>query len=136
VNSWLLGLALVLLLVWLRRSRRGVVELCATIGASYVIVLALSGGFSFQYLAWSLPFWFFLPRWFFISVIPLVSAYIYFLYAYLCGNLWLLGLWDFNGHPQWPFPIILLRNAAYLLFCAAAIWFVVRQFGQRSPATG
>src|SRR5438445_2998847 len=79
-NSWLLALALALLLIWLRRSARKISELCATIAASYIIVLAVSDGFSFQYFAWSLPFWFFLPRWFFIAAIILVSAYIYFLY--------------------------------------------------------
>lgn len=130
VNSWLIGLALVLLLVWLRRSRREISELCATIGQSYVIVLAFSSGFSFQYLAWSLPFWFFLPRWFLIPALVLVSAYIYFLYAYLCGNPWLLGFWDFSGHPYWPTPINLLRNVAYLLFCAGAIWFVIGEMIQ------
>jgi Gpi18-like mannosyltransferase len=31
-NSWLVGLGLVVLLVWLRRSRREISELCATIG--------------------------------------------------------------------------------------------------------
>ena len=124
-ESWLVGLALVLLLVWLRRARREISELGATIGQSYVIVLALSGGFSFQYFAWSLPFWFFLPRWFFVSAIPLVSAYVYSLYAYLCGNPWLLGFWDFSGHPYWPTSIDSLRNLAYLLFCVGTIWFVI-----------
>ena len=124
-KSWLIALALVLLLVWLRRHAQKISELCATIGAAYVIVLALSDGFSFQYFAWSLPFWFFLPRWFFIPAIVLVSAYIYFLYAYLCGNAWLLGLWDFNGHPQWAMSIIAIRNVAYLLFLLGALWFVI-----------
>jgi hypothetical protein len=124
-NGWLMAVALAFLVVWLRRSARSVPELCATIAGIYIIVLTLSDGFSFQYFAWSLPFWFFLPRWFFIPAIVLVSGYIYFLYAYLCGNPWLLGVWDFNGHPYWPFPIIALRNAAYLLFCAAAIWFLI-----------
>lgn len=125
VNSWLIGLVLVLLLVWLRRSGKEISDLCATIGQCYVIILALSGGFSFQYLAWSLPFWFFLPRWFFVPAIVLVSAYVYALYAYLCGNPWLLGLWDFSGHPYWPSSINLIRNIAYLLFFAGAVWFVI-----------
>lgn len=133
INSWLIGLALVLLLVWLRRSQRETSELCATIGQSYVIVLAL-GGFSFQYFAWSLPFWFFLPRWFFIPAIALVSAYVYCLYAVLCGNPWLVGFWDFSGHPYWPGPINLLRNVAYLLFCAGAIWFVISAILERRIA--
>src|SRR6267378_3316523 len=124
-NGWLMAVALAFLVVWLRRSSRSVPELCATIAGIYIIVLTLSDGFSFQYFAWSLPFWFFLPRWFFIPAIVLVSGYIYFLYAYLCGNPWLLGVWDFTGHSYWPFLIIVLRNAAYLLFCAAAIWFLI-----------
>jgi hypothetical protein len=134
-NGWLIALALALLITWLRRNQSGVRELCQTIAMIYIIVLAFSDGFSFQYFAWSLPLWFFLPRWFFIPGIILVSAYIYFLYAYLCGNAWLLGVWDFNGHPQWPAPIIALRNIAYLLFFAGAIWFVtsftIRAFPSR-----
>jgi hypothetical protein len=126
-NGWLMGLALVFLFVWLRRSRREVSEVAATIGASYVIVLALSGGFSFQYFAWALPFWLFLPRWFFVPAIALVSGYIYFLYVYFCGDPWLLGFWDFLGHPYWPLPVIVLRDLAYLLFCVAAIWFLIAE---------
>jgi len=126
-NSWLFALALAFLITWLRRNRRSISELCATIAMIYVIVLALSDGFSFQYFVWSLPLWFFLPRWFFIPAIVLVSGYVYFLYAHLCGNPWLLGLWDFNGHPYWPLPIIALRNAAYLLFFAGAIWFLISE---------
>jgi hypothetical protein len=132
-NSWLIALALALLITWLRRNGRSVSDLSATIAMIYIIVLAISDGFSFQYFAWSLPFWFFLPRWFFIPAIVLASAYIYFLYAYLCGNPWLLGVWDFNGHPQWPFSIVAIRNVAYLLFCAGAIWFVIRSTIQAFP---
>src|SRR5437588_4986262 len=124
-NGWLIALALALLITWLRRNDRRISELCATVAIVYVIVLALSDGFSFQYFAWSLPFWFFLPRWFIVATLLLVSAYIYFLYAYLCGNVWLLGFWDFNGHPQWPLSVIILRNVAYLVFCFAAVWFVI-----------
>jgi hypothetical protein len=104
---------------------RSVPELCATIAGIYIVVLALSDGFSFQYFAWSLPFWFFFPRCFFIPAILLVSGYIYFLYWYLCDNPWLFGTWDFKGHPYWPLLTVALRNAAYLLFCAAAIWFAI-----------
>jgi len=123
-SSWLIALALALLLTWLRRNRRSVSDLCATIAMIYVVVLALSDGFSFQYFAWSLPFWFFLPRWFFVPAIVLVSAYVYFLYAFLCGNPWLLGPWDFSSHAHWPVAIVALRDLAYLLFVAGAVWFV------------
>jgi hypothetical protein len=124
-NGWLIAVALALVITWMRRFKRSVIELCAIIAGIYLVVLVLSDGFSFQYFAWSLPFWFFFPRWFFIPAIVLVSGYIYFLYAYLCGNPWLIGVWDFNGHPYWPFLVVALRNAAYLLFCAAAIWFLI-----------
>ena len=132
-NSWLVALAIALLVTWLRRNDRAVADLCVTLALIYVLVLALSDGFSFQYFAWSLPLWFFLPRWFFIPAISLVSAYIYFLYAYLCANPWLLGLWDFNGRPQWPLPVIALRNLAYLLFCVGAFWFVMSEIVKRMP---
>jgi len=123
-NSWLIAVALAFFVVWLRRSSRTIPELCATIAGIYIIVLAVSDGFSFQYFAWSLPFWFFFRRWFFIPAIVLVSGYIYFLYASLCGNPWLFGTWDFNGHPYWPSLVIVFRNAAYLLICVAAVWFL------------
>jgi hypothetical protein len=129
-NGWLIAVALALVITWLRRSVSSVTELCATIAGIYIIVLALSDGFSFQYFAWSLPFWFFFPRWFFIPAIVLVSGYIYFLYASLCGNPWLFGTWDFNGHPYWPSLVIVFRNAAYLLICVAAVWFLISTTAQ------
>ena len=131
-NSWLIALVLAVLITWLRRNHRGVAELCATIAMVYVIVLALSDGFSFQYFAWSLPFWFFIPRWFFIPAVVLVSGYIYFLYAYLCGNPWLLGNWDFNGHPLWPMAIVALRNVSYLVFLFGACWFLISALRQKA----
>jgi hypothetical protein len=129
-NSRLIAVTLALMITWLRRFKRSVPELCATIAGIYIIVLALSDGFSFQYFVWALPFWLFFPRWFFIPAIVLVSGYLYFLYAYLCGNPWLIGVWDFNGHPDWPLLIIALRNTAYLLFCAGAIWLLISTTAQ------
>src|SRR2546430_6534469 len=83
-NGWLIAVALALAITWLRRSKRSVPELCATIAGIYIVVLTLSDGFSFQYFAWSLPFWFFFPRWFVASAILLIGGYIYFLYWHLC----------------------------------------------------
>jgi len=129
-NGWLIALALALLIAWLRRSSRTVPELCATIAGIYILVLTLSDGFSFQYFAWSLPLWFFLSAWFLIPAAVLTSAYVYALYWYLCGNPWLLGAWDFNGHPYWPSLIVGLRNAAYLFFFTAAVWFAISTTAQ------
>jgi hypothetical protein len=124
-NGWLIAVLLVVLLVWLHHSKLAVPGLCAAIAGSYVMVATLSDGFSFQYFAWALPFWLFLPRWFCIPALVLVSGYVYSLYAYLCGNPWLLGVWDFIGHPYWPSVVIALRNAGYLIFFACATWFLV-----------
>ena len=129
-NSWKIALALVVILSCLRRRRRSIVDLGATIAMSYVLVYALNGGFSFQYFAWSLPLWFLLSAWFLIPAAVLTSAYVYALYWYLCGNPWLLGAWDFNGHPYWPSLIVGLRNAAYLFFFTAAVWFAISTTAQ------
>jgi hypothetical protein len=129
-NSRKIALALVVILSCLRRRRRSIVDLGATIAMSYVLVYALNSGFSFQYFAWSLPLWFFLSAWFLIPAAVLASAYVYALYWYLCGNPWLLGVWDFNGHPYWPSLIVGLRNAAYLFFFAAAVWFAISTTAQ------
>src|SRR4029077_20690617 len=79
-HTWQLALILGLLLVWLRRSRRSVPEVCATIGMLYVVIYGFSDIWAFQYFAWSLPFWLFLPPWFFVPAIALGTTYIYSLY--------------------------------------------------------
>jgi len=129
-HGWQIGLTLALLLSWLRRSRRSAVELGATIAINYLIICALSDGFSFQYFAWSLPLWFLLPAWFWAPAVFLASAYVYSLYWFLCGNGWLLGQWDFVGHPLWPPFILWIRNAAYLVFFVSAVWFLLSEIWQ------
>jgi Gpi18-like mannosyltransferase len=129
-HGWQIGLALGILISWLRRFRRSAVELGATIAINYVIICALSDGFSFQYLAWSLPFWFLLPVGFYAPAVCLTSAYVYSLYWFLCGNGWLLGRWDFVGHPDWPSLVLWFRNAAYLVFFVGAVWFLFSEIWQ------
>ncbi len=123
-HSWQIAFALAIFVAWLRRHCRSSIELGATIGICYVIVYAFSDGWSFQYFAWSLPFWFLLPSWFAAPAVLLTSVYVYSLYAYLCGNPWLLGHWDFIGHPYWPTFINWFRNLAVLVFVIAAIRFL------------
>ncbi len=139
-HSWQLALLLAFLLTWLRRSRRSVPEICATIGMLYVIIYGVSDNWAFQYFAWSLPFWFFLPLWFVAPATLLASAYIYSLYWVLCGNPWLLGKWDFIGHPFWPTSVMWMRNAAYVfffisacLFLAAAMWEQTKSWLKPAP---
>jgi Glycosyltransferase family 87 len=129
-HGWQIGLAFALLISWLRRFRRSAVELGATIAINYVIICALSDGFSFQYFAWSLPLWFLLPAGFCAPAVFLTSAYVYSLYWFLCGNGWLLGQWDFVGHPYWPPFILWFRNAAYLVFFISAVWFLLSEIWQ------
>lgn len=133
-HGWRIALALGILISWLRRFRRSPVELGATIAFIYVILSALSDGFSFQYFAWSLPLWFLLPARFWGPAALLTSAYLYSLYWFLCGNGWLLGQWDFVGHPNWPTFVLWFRNAGYVVFFVGAIWFLgLALFQQRKP---
>jgi hypothetical protein len=123
-HTWQLALILGLLLVWLRRSRRSVPEVCATIGMLYVVIYGFSDIWAFQYFAWSLPFWLFLPPWFFVPAIALGTTYIYSLYWLVCGNAWLLGKWDFVGHPYWPPSLLWVRNLTVLFFFISACVFL------------
>jgi hypothetical protein len=91
-----------------------------TIAAAYTILYGFSNSWAFQYFAWSIPFWFFARKWFLVSASVLAGGYIYSLYWLLCGNPWLLGNWDFIGHPYWPEIVIVFRNLAFLFFFISA----------------
>lgn len=130
-NSWVIALGVVALFFWLRRGLRSVLDLCATIGGGYIILYALIDNWTFQYLAWSLPFWFFLPRPWSIALTSAAAAYIYSLYWFFCGNAWLLGPWDFAGHPVWPSLMIALRNLTVLMFMTSALALFVGTLKQQ-----
>ncbi|HEY5233335.1 MAG TPA: glycosyltransferase 87 family protein [Verrucomicrobiae bacterium] len=130
-NDWLIAVLLMLLLAWLRRSRRTAPEVCATIAMSYAILYGMTDNWSFQYFAWSVPFWFFLRPWFWISATALAGGYIYSLYWFLCGNPWLLGNWDFVGKPQWPLIVIMFRNLAVLFFLSCGCMFLILALKQQ-----
>jgi Gpi18-like mannosyltransferase len=116
----------IIFLSWLRRSKRTVPELGLTIAGVYTILYGFSNYWSFQYFAWSIPFWFFARPRFVISATLLAGGYIYALYWLLCGNPWLLGVWDFAGHPYWPKFLELFRNFALLFFFLSALVFLIR----------
>lgn len=134
-HEWQIALAVILLLTWLRRSRRSPMELCGTIAMIYTVVYALSDAWAFQYFAWSLPFWFFLSPWFFVPATALATAYIYSLYWLLCGNPWLLGKWDFVGHPQWPAFVLVFRDLAMVFFFGSALLFLAAAVGSQLQAS-
>jgi hypothetical protein len=124
-HSWLIAVLLLLLLAWLRRERRTAPEVCATIAAGYAILYGFTDNWAFQYLAWSVPFWFFLRPWFCLAATMFAGGYIYSLYWFLCGNPCLLGRWDFVGHPDWPVIVIAFRNLAVLFFLFSGCVFLI-----------
>jgi hypothetical protein len=124
-QSSFISIVLIILLSWLRRSRRTTNELGTTIAAAYTILYGFSNYWAFQYFAWSVPFWFFTRRRFFIPATVLASGYIYSLYWLVCGNPWLLGNWDFIGHPYWSEIVIVFRNLTVLFFFISACIFLL-----------
>lgn len=93
-NIWFC-IAAILFYSWLRSSKKTAVELGKTIAGIYTIFYGFSCCWSFQYFAWSIPFWFFAGAIFSVPSIILASIYIYGLYLWVCGNPWLLGTWGF-----------------------------------------
>jgi hypothetical protein len=129
--TWLLkesgsiSLALIVILSWLRQHRNGIDQTAANIAACYAILYGFSNFWSFQYFAWSIPFWFFAPPVFLIGATLLATGYIYSLYCFVCGNFWLLEKWDFAGHPNWPDIVIIFRDLAFLFFFFSACAFLI-----------
>jgi hypothetical protein len=124
-RSWFISILLIILLSWLRRSHKTVGQLGATIAAVYAILYGFSNYWSFQYFAWSIPFWFFASPVFLFAATFLASGYIYSLYWLLCGNPWLLGQWDFVGHPYWPHIVTVFRDLAVLFFLVSGCVFLI-----------
>lgn len=103
---------------WLRRGRRATREIGATAGGSFLLLYGLTSFWAWQYLAWSIPFWFFLGWRFALPATLLLSGYVYGAYALFTGNPWLQGRWDFVHHAPWPPALDVLRDAS-VLWCLA-----------------
>ena len=131
-QSWSISILLIILLSWLRRFHRTTAQLGTTIAAVYAILYGFSNYCSFQYFSWSIPFWFFAPPVFLIGAILLTGGYIYSLYWLMCGNGWLLGKWDFVGHPYWPPVVIHFRNLAVLFFFISGCTFLIAAVYERT----
>ena len=108
-------------LAWLRRGRREPRALGATLCASFALLYGTTSFWAFQYLAWSLPFWFFLPARIAAPVTLLLAAYVYGVYALYTGSPLLLGRWDFVRHAPWPPALSWLRDAS-VLACFLVGW--------------
>lgn len=133
-QSWYIAIAAMLCVTWLRRNCRQPHELCATMAISYVILLGFSDHWAFQYFAWSLPLWFFLPWRFSIPAVSLTSAYLYSLHWLFTGSPALRGGWDFGAHPLLPMPVLYLRNLSVGFFIVSAFVFVFRAIRDRSQS--
>jgi hypothetical protein len=134
-RSWLVALAAIAVVIWFRRKRRSVEQVCATIGMAYAILFGFSDYWAFQYFAWGLPFWFFLGKWFSIPAVTLTSLYLYSLHALFSGSPWLIGAWDFAAHPNLPLSILVLRNVTVAFFFVSACIFLVGALRDRSSSS-
>ncbi len=124
----------ILAVAWLRRGRREAHEIGASVFASFMLLYGFSSQWAFQYLAWSAPFWCFRGARYAAAGSLLLGAYIYGVYAFYCGNPWLLGLWDHVAHASWPLGLRLLRDAAVVFCFASAVWIVWTSVAQARPA--
>jgi hypothetical protein len=134
-HSWSIAIAAIILLAWLRRNRASAQEVCATIGMAYAVLFGFSDYWAFQYFAWALPFWFFLRPWFSVPAVCLTSAYLYSLHWFFSGNPWLLGKWDFLGHPDLPWSILIIRDLSVTFFFVSACLFLIFAFRRESRST-
>jgi hypothetical protein len=114
-----------IIFAWLRRGNQNAVHIGSTIAGAYTLVYALSNNWSFQYFAWSIPFWFMVGPVFFAGASLFSASYIYALYALDCDSLLLKGAWDFTGHSSWPVYLLALRDFATLFFLIAALAFLI-----------
>jgi len=101
---------------FLRRNATDPRDLGVTICGSLMIFYGLTNFWAYQYLAWVLPFLIFPGVRYCVAATVVLFAFIYSLYAMLCGNPFLLGKWDFNAFPFWPSYLLRLRDLA-VLFC-------------------
>ena len=136
-NSWVC-LVPVVFLAWLRRNQRRPSELGATICGCFVLFYAFNNNFlSFQYFAWSIPFWFFPGRGFALFATLSVGGYVYAAYVLFCGNPFLLGTWDFEAHPHWPAGLRFWRDVSVLgLFVCGWAFLIAAARGEWSRWSG
>lgn len=114
-SRWV-ALALMLALALLRRRERATAEIGATVALCFALFYGLVETWTFQYFAWSMALWMLLPPRSALAAHVIGGGFLYVTYAYLCGDPWLLGTWDFVGHRTWPGWLTLWRDAANATF--------------------
>jgi hypothetical protein len=128
LNTLVLGCALAAYYA-LRARARGPLEVGRTMAGGWVIFHALTNFWSFQYLAWAAPLLVFLELPAFLALSAVASLYVGAYYVSLTGSMFLLGPWDFIGHPFPPLHVLLLRDlaiATFLGFAIAGFWRAAR----------
>lgn len=133
------ALVLIVAYAFLRRRASDPRGLGQTIALSYALFYALVDAWAFQYLAWALPFWLLGGRVFAWASNLAAGGYVYGLYAYVCADPLLRGLWNFQGRPNWPESVKLLRDAAlwtFVVFGALALVRAVRDELRQRPSPG
>ncbi len=129
----LIALGPVFLLAWLRRgaTNANAMALGANLAACFALFYGFTQSWAFQYFAWTIPFWWLAPRWFGWGASLVATAYVYGAYAWLCGDPFLLGIWDFVGKPDWPTALVLARDIANLFFAITGVVFVAVAIRER-----
>jgi len=122
----------IVLLAWLRRGRRDPRSLGTTLCASFALLYGTTSFFAFQYLAWSLPFWFFVDARIAAAATLLLAAYVYGVYGLFTGSPLLLGRWDFVRHAPWPPLLTWLRDAS-IVACLLVGWGTLARTALRRP---
>lgn len=122
-NTLVFGLPL-LAFSWLRRGERTPLQLGCTLAGVYVIFCGFTSVFAFHYFAWSVPLWFLVGPRFAAGASVVGSAYVYSVYAMLCGNPLLLGTSDLDRLFYWPTWLLLLRDLCVLFFFLSACVFL------------
>ena len=125
-NSQWIAIALMLLLAFLRRRENDARGIAVTIAATFALFYGLVETWTFQYFAWSMPFWFAAGLPYALCANLFGGGYLYALYVYVCGDLLLRPRWAFDTAPPWPMSLILQRDLAHLTFFAFGVLWLVR----------
>jgi hypothetical protein len=126
VHNTLVTLIPIVVFSWLRRRETDARGLGATVCGAQMIFYGITLKWAYQYLAWSIPLWYFVGPGFAAAATVVLGAFIYGLYAFLCDSLLLLGPWQYARHPFWPTAVVRLRDTAVLFCFAAAAVFLGR----------
>jgi hypothetical protein len=121
----------ILLLAWLRRGELEARALGASVCGAFLVLYGFTSFWAWQYLAWSIPFWFFLD-WRLTALLTLVvGSYVSGAYAFFTGSPWLQGRWDFAASASWPAALLAARDASVMLCAGISCWMLATSWLRR-----